>query len=458
MAETAYARAGDVSLAYQVVGEGDLDLLLILGFPTHVELAWENHGFARMAENLGRFARIILFDRRGAGLSDPAPGVPLLEDRVADIDAVLDAAGSERAAIVAIGEGGLAALMFAAVQPERVSSLILIGCYPRMTQTDDYPIGWEPAEYLATVERLAEGWGSGAFICRLFPTLAADPLLRDWAARYERYGASPGVALACLRSLRELDVRDILASIHVPTLVVHRTGDPVHTVGHARYLAEHIPSAQLLELPGDFVGTFFDMSPEETLEIAEFLTGHRGAVAERVLATMLFTDIVGSTEAATRLGDRAWRDLLEQHNAIVRRALDRYGGREVNTIGDGFVATFDGPARGVRCALTIVEDVRSLGIEVRAGLHIGEVEVVGSDVRGIAVHTAARIAAKAGASEVLVSRTVVDLVAGSGVEFDDRGEHDLKGIAPSWHLFAARAPAYDPISGSLLGAPAAPLR
>lgn len=442
MPHTRYAKCDGIHLAYQIVGEGEIDVLLILGFPTHVELAWENPGFARMMERLARFSRVLTFDRRGTGLSDPVCGVPLLEERVEDLRAVMDDAGSEMASLFAMGEGGLTALVFAAMHPERVRSLMLAGSYARLTQTTDYPYGSTNDEYRDLVIKATSRWGEGEFLGRLFPTVDEDPLLREWAGRYERYASSPGTAVSSLSALGDFDVREVLETIRVPVMVLHRTGDPVHAINHGRYLAQHIPGAKLLELPGEFVGSWFDIRPEETVEIEEFMTGSRSLEHERTLATVLFTDIVGSTQLASELGDARWAALLERHDQLTKYTAERFGGKVLKGTGDGALVLFDGPARGIHAALSILRRATDLGLSLRAGIHTGEVTVGENDLTGIGVHIAARIADLAESDQVLVSRTVVDLVAGSNLEFVDRGEYELKGVPLEWRLYSAKEPAF----------------
>lgn len=435
-----YARSGDGNVAYQVYGEGKFDLVLVFGFISHLDLFWDGPPFQQWIERLSSFARVIMFDKRGVGLSDPIADVPTLEERMDDVRAVMDAAGSERAVIFGQSEGGQMALLFASTYPERTQALVLYGTMARSTADDDYP--WAaPADVLlqSNQEFMVPLWGQGASIDVFSPSLADDPQSREFYARLERQAASPQTTFQLFRMFLDLDVRHVLPTIQVPTLILHRRGDRVVNVRAARYLAEHIPGAKYVEMEGidhNILAGNTDLILEE---IEEFLTGVRPTpVFDRVLATVMFTDVVDSTSRASEMGDRAWKELLESHQRAVRNELERFKGREIKTTGDGFLATFDGPARAVRCALSIVEAVRPLGIEVRVGVHTGEVEVMGDDVGGIAVHTASRISSLAGSSEVLVSRTVKDLVAGSGIQFEDRGTHTLKGVPDEWALLAAR--------------------
>jgi pimeloyl-ACP methyl ester carboxylesterase/class 3 adenylate cyclase len=438
---TQYARSGDASIAYQVVGDGPLDLVLVLGFATHLELQWESPAFARFFERLSSFSRLIIFDKRGTGLSDPVTEVPTLEQRIDDVRAVMDAAGSERAALLGISEGGPMSVLFAATHPERVTALVLYGAMGRTTEAPDYP--WaSPAEALreAAAEFIAPYWGQQAEgMVELFsPSFAGDPQVAEFTARLERSAASPAMVQQIFEMFLDIDVRAILPTIHVPTLVVHRRGDRVVNRRAGQELAEQIPSARYVELPGIDHLPWAGDSEGVLGEIEEFLTGARAVPeADRVLATVMFTDIVGSTERAAEAGDARWRELLAAHQAAVRRELERFRGREVKTLGDGSLATFDGPARAVRCGRAIVEAARAQGVDVRIGLHCGEVEVMGEDVGGIAVHIAARVGALAGGGEVLVSSTVKDLVAGSDISFADRGAKQLKGVPDEWRLFAA---------------------
>jgi pimeloyl-ACP methyl ester carboxylesterase len=438
---TRYAKSRGASVAYQVVGEGPIDLVLVLGFATHLELQWEAPPFARFFERIASFSRLIIFDKRGTGLSDPVSEAPTLEQRIDDVRAVMDAAGSERAALFGISEGGPMSALLAATHPERVTALVLYGAMGRTTEAADYP--WaSPAEALreSATEFIAPFWGQQAEgMVELFaPSLADDPQTVEFTARMERSAASPAMVLQIFEMFLDIDVRSVLPSIHVPTLVLHRRGDRVVNRRAGEELAAQIPSARYVELPGIDHLPWAGDSEAVLGEIEEFLTGARSPPdPDRVLATVMFTDIVGSTERAAELGDARWRELLAEHQAAVRGELTRFRGREVKTLGDGCLATFDGPARAIRCGHAVAAAARSLGLEVRVGLHSGEVELMGEDVGGIAVHIAARVGALAGAGEVLVSSTVKDLVAGSGIRFVDRGAKQLKGIADEWRLFAA---------------------
>jgi pimeloyl-ACP methyl ester carboxylesterase len=435
--ETRYAKSGDVNVAYQVVGEGPLDLVLVPGFVSHLELDWEEPRSAHFLERLAAFARLIRFDKRGTGLSDRPGGVPDLETRMDDVRAVMDAVGSERAALFGYSEGGPMACLFAATYPERTSALVLYGSYAkRQEPDDDYPWCATRAEREAYADEMERNWGVEADVAKMIPE--ADPSMRRWWAARARAAASPAAARLLILTNSEIDVRALLPAIHVPTLVLHRSGDRDSRAEEGRYIAERIPGARFAELPGDVHVPWID--PDQIVdEVEEFLTGTRPAPEpDRVLATVMFTDIVGSTARAAELGDRRWRDVLLRHHDLVRRELVRFRGSEVDTAGDGFFATFDGPARAVRCAVSLGEQVRGLGLETRAGLHAGEIELMDGGAGGIAVHIGARVAAVAGAGEVLVSGTVKDLVAGSGLTFDDRGEHELKGVPGSWRLYAVR--------------------
>lgn len=428
-----------VSIAYQVVGQGPRDLVWVPGWVSHLEAAWDEPTLARFFERLATFSRLILFDKRGTGLSDRVPdsALPSLETRMADVLTVCDAVRSTRATLLGVSEGAPMCALFAATHPDRTTALILYGGYARRLRDTDYPWGISAEANEAFLDEIRSEWGGPVGLDARAPTKAHDPRFRETWARYLRLGASPSAVLALVKMNAEIDVRAVLPTIGVPTLVLHRNGDRAMPPDASRYLAEHIPGARYVELTGIDHLPWVGESEAVLGEIEEFLTGIRaGPRPDRVLTTVVFTDIVGSTEAASRLGDQAWSDLLQAHNQRVREQLMMHGGREIDTAGDGFLATFDGPARAVLCARAIVDAVRSLGLEVRAGVHTGEVELVADDVRGLAVHIGARIAAMAGPSEVLTSRTVKDLVVGSGLLFEDRGNHRLKGVPDEWQVFA----------------------
>jgi len=433
-----------VNIAYQIVGSGPIDLVFVPGWVSQVEAVWEEPTHEAFLRRLAGFSRLILFDKRGTGLSDrvSVDRLPTLEDRMDDVRAVMDAAGSERAALCGVSEGGVMCALFAATYPQRTTALVLYGTYARRLWAPDYP--WGPSEserepYIADVERQ---WGGPAQLDILAPSAVDDPRLRDWFSRYLRVSASPGAAVALLRMNSKVDIRPILPTIRVPTLIIHRTGDLDIDVGGSRYMAEHIPGAKYVELPGNDHLWFVGDSEAILGEIEEFLTGVRQPDSfDRVLATVMFTDIANSTALAADVGDRRWRSLLETHNSLIRRNLQLHHGEEVDTAGDGFLARFDGPARAIRCALAIVDSAAQLGLGVRAGIHTGECEVADGKLRGVAVHTAARVMAAARPGEVLVSRTVRDLVAGSRLAFIDRGQHELKGVPGEWQLFTARGAA-----------------
>lgn len=433
-----YAKSGDLQIAYQVLGEGPLDLVFVPPFLWHLEYCWEDSAISRFLERLASFSRLVLFDKRGMGLSDRFEGVATLEERMDDVRAVMDAVGLERAALFGVSEGGPMSLLFAATYPERVQALALCAVFARTKRAPDYPWGVTSEWVEEFAAGLKEHWGRDGLMAPLVaPELRSDPNALEFWARFERNCASPGTAFAMMRLSLEIDVRPVLSSIHVPTLVVHHTDDPIVPVGGARYLAEQIPSARFVELPGDAHSVFHVDLDALLGEVQEFLTGTRPVLEpNRVLATVLFTDIVDSTRRAAELGDRRWREVLENHHAIVRRELVRFQGREVDTAGDGFLAVFDGPGRAIRCAAAIRTAVQPLGIEVRAGLHTGECERMGEKIGGIAVHIGARVASSAERGEVRVSSTVKDLVVGSGIEFADRGHHVLKGVPGKWQLFS----------------------
>jgi class 3 adenylate cyclase/esterase/lipase len=427
--DTRYAKSGDVHIAYQVFGEGPLNVVFAPPSFTNVEHWWDEPDVSRWLLRLASYARVVMFDKRGTGLSDRVE-LPGLDQRMDDLRAVMDAVGMEQAALLGISEGGTMSALFAATYPSRCRALVLCGAYAR-----NFPTQEGFARFLDYVDHR---WGSGGSVARFAPSRANDLAFQRWWAKSERLGASPAGVAAYARMNIQIDISDIIPTIRVPTLVIHRTDDKVVNVEGGRFLAQHIPGARYIELPGadhlPFVG---DNVGDIDDAIEEFLTGSRPTVVvDRVLATVLFTDIVGSTEKAAALGDRRWRDLLGHHHTTIRRTLSRFRGHEVKTTGDGVLATFDGPARGVRCACAIADEIRPLGIEVRAGLHTGECEMIGDDVGGIAVHIGARVAAVAGPGEVLVSSTVKDLVAGSGLRFGDRGSHSLKGVPGEWRIFA----------------------
>jgi class 3 adenylate cyclase len=441
--DTHYAKAADgVNIAYQVAGQGPLDLVMVPGFVSHVELAWDMPFYASMLHRLGTFARVITFDKRGTGLSDRTPDVPSLEVRMDDVRAVMEAAdANDRVALWGISEGGPMALLFAATYPERTAALVLQGSFARYTAAPDYSIGFPP-DVLAAINAEFEGlWGTGGVLAKYyFPSAAEEPGMREKFARWERNGASPRAMVDVLTVNQSLDVRSILPTISAPALIVHCAGDHIVPAPFGHYLADHIPGASFLELPGDDHLTLRDGDQGAFDDIEEFLTGTRpDAEVDRVLKTVMFTDISKSTERAVSLGDRRWHELLDAHDAAVRHQLQRFRGAEINTTGDGFIACFDGPARAIRCARAIQAQAQELGVDVRAGLHTGECEQRGDDLAGIAVHIAARVAALAKPGDVLCSRTVTDLVAGSGITFSDRGIHTLKGIPGRWHTFAVES-------------------
>jgi class 3 adenylate cyclase len=432
-----YARSGDVNIAYQVTGDGPFDLVLVHGFYSHLEIDWELPAMARLHDRLGSFARLIRLDKRGTGLSDRGVGLPDFETRMDDVRAVMDAAGSDSAALFGYSEGGPMCILFAATYPDRVRALALYGTYAkRRDPDDDYPWAQTREARARTAAELERTWGENVDLSAMWP--GADAAEAAWAQRRGRAALSPAGARDLILMNSQADVRGLLRSVQCPTLVVHRDGDLDASVEEGRYIAEHIPGARFVELSGGVHVPFH--RPDEILdEVEEFLTGVRPAPsANRVLATVLFTDLVRSTERAASLGDEAWSSLLTSHNESIRRELARFSGEEIDTAGDGFLAAFDGPARAIRCGLAIRDALRRLGLDVRAGVHTGEVERgPGEKPRGIAVHLGARVMSLAAAGEVLVSSTTRDLVAGSGLEFEDRGEHELKGIEGARRVFAA---------------------
>jgi pimeloyl-ACP methyl ester carboxylesterase len=438
---TRYADSNGFNIAYQVHGEGPIDLVFVPGFVSHVELIWEEPSVARFFRRLMSFSRLVVFDKRGQGLSDRQDRPSTLEESMDDLRAVIEAVGCERPAIFGVSEGGPMSLLFAATYPDDVSGLVLHGTYARMLKAPDFPEGVPAEKFDRWKQRVREEWGSPVAIEMWAPSAVGDAAFERWWGRLLRTGTSPAGATALMDLYTQIDVRAVLPAIDVPVLLLHRRDDRLIPARQSRYLADHISGARYVELSGaDHIPTVGDQD-EMLDEIEEFLTGGRRAhESERALATVLFTDIVGSTELAARLGDRGWRQLIERHDALVRRQLGLYRGREVKTMGDGFLATFDGPARAIRCAVALRDELLGLGVEVRAGIHTGEVELIGEDVGGMAVNIGARIGALAGAGEVLVSSTVRELVVGSGAQFADRGVQALKGAPGEWRLFAIDAP------------------
>jgi class 3 adenylate cyclase len=440
--ETRYASSDGVNIAYQVVGSGPFDLVYVPGWVSNIDVMWEEPRLASFLERLASFSRLILFDKRGTGLSDAVPDddLPTLERRMDDVRAVMDAAGSERAALLGHSEGGNMCILFSASFPERTSALVLVGCYAKRSRSDDYPWAPDPTEREREIEETERTWGRIDPTPTLAPSLVGDQAFRSWLRRYLRLSASPRAAAAVLRMNTTIDTRAILPAIRVPALCIYRSGDSDVMAEEGRFIAGRIPGARFVQLPGADHLMWAGDAATILDEIEGFLTGvRRGPEPDRVLATILFTDIVGSTERAASLGDRAWSELVGRHHAAIRRELERFRGREVDTAGDGFLAVFDGPARAVRCAVAARQAVGQLGLEIRAGVHTGEVELAGTGIRGLAVHVGARIAGSAQAGEVLVSRTVKDLVSGSGIVFLDRGEHALKGVPEPWQLFAVES-------------------
>jgi class 3 adenylate cyclase len=439
--ETRYAWLGEDRIAYQALGQGPPDLVLTPGSFTHVDTLWEDPAAALLYRRLASFARLIRFDRLGTGASDPVPldHLPPWESYAEELAAVLDEVGCDRAAIFVGGDGGPMGMYFAATKPERTSALVLFNSTARYLAADDYPIGIpsEVAEVL--LGQVDQVWGTEAMAQLTVPSRADDARFRRWLAKAARSAASPRAAQAFARAIFQIDARPLLPLIQAPTLVLHRTGYPILPLEHGRYLAEHIPDAKLVELPGSDATLPYQAADLALDHVEEFLGDLRRAPAPtRVLSTVLFTDVVASTEQAGRLGDRRWRELLEVHDELARRLVEEFGGRLINTTGDGIVATFDGPGRGIRCAAALRDELRGIGLRIRAGLHTGEVELREGDVGGIAVHLAARVMAAAGSEEILISRTVRDLIAGANIMVEDRGPHALKGIEGSWQLFAVR--------------------
>ena len=435
--QTKYARSGDLSIAYQVVGDGPIDLVHIPGIVSHVDLAWENPGYRRFMDRLSSFARVIVYDKRGMGLSDPVAQPPSVEERIDDTRAVMDAVGVEHAAVFGCSEGALLAAFFAATYPERVSHAILYGSFARL-QPDppDYPWGFGDAMVEELTESIREAWGEGILLTFVAPSLLADQRARTWWGRYERASTSPRLTLTMAAANLDLDIRGVLPSVRAPTLVLHRTSDFLPIEG-GQYVADRIPGAVFVELRGDDHWPWLNDPDEVCDHVEEFLTGTRQArESDRVLATVLFTDIVGSTQRAAELGDSRWRTVLDAHESVMRAEIERHRGQEVKMTGDGFLAVFDGPARAIRCARAAVDQLQDVGIDIRTGIHTGECERRNGDLGGIAVHIGARVMGSAGPGEILVSSTVKDLTVGSDIEFEDRGTHALKGVPGEWRLYA----------------------
>ena len=438
--QTRYARSGKVNIAYQVTGEGPLDLVYVPGWVSHVELRWEEPEHARFLRRLASFSRLITFDKRGTGLSDRVPDdqLPTLETRMDDLRAVMDAVGSTRAALFGYSEGGNMCMLFAATHPERTVALVTYSCFAKRIWSPDYPWAPTPEARALEYEQVEREWGNEMDLAHYIPSKMHDRAFARRLATYYRNAASPSAAVALLRMNTQIDVRHVLPSISVPTLVMQRAGDLDVNIEEGRWLASQIPGARFVELQGDDHMPWTGDQDALLDEVQEFLTGIRSSRnIDRVLATVLFTDIVNSTEHMARVGDKAWNEWLDRHHAVVRRELASCRGREINVAGDGFFATFDGPARGVHCALAIQQSARRIGLDIRAGLHTGEVELHDDTVAGIAVHIGARVAGVANAGETLVSSTVKDLVSGSGLRFEDRGAHALKGVPGEWRLYSA---------------------
>ena len=440
--QTRYARSGELSIAYQILGDGPFDLVMVHGWVSNIDLQWDQPNLSSFLTGLASFSRLITFDKRGTGLSDRVAvnELPTLEQRMDDLRAVMDAAGSERAAVFGVSEGGALALLFAASHPERVRAVLTFGSYAKRIWSEDYP--WAPtpetrdAEYAATLAT----WGTAVDMETIFPSMVGNSAFRESIGAYFRGSASPAAAVALLRMNTQTDIRSILPTVRVPALIMNRSEDGDVKADEARYIASQIPGSRLRLFEGADHVPWVGHREEVLGEIEEFLTGARHAGAtDRVLATILSTDIVRSTELVVQLGDRGWRDLLDRHHTLVRRDLTRYQGREIDTAGDGFFAAFDGPARAIRCAKAVVDEAGPLGVQLRAGLHTGECEVLDGKLTGIAVHTAARVQGGAAGGEVLVSGTVRDLVAGSGITFEDRGERSLKGLPEPLRLYAVRS-------------------
>jgi class 3 adenylate cyclase len=435
--ETHYAKSGDVHIAYQVLGNGPRDIVFVPGLLSHLDLTWEDRTLTRFFHRLSTFGRLILFDKRGTGLSDRDVGMPTLEQRMDDVRAVMDDIGSDRASLLGYSDGGPMTVLFAATYPARTTAVVLFVTTPRFSGDVNFAPGYQiERRTIQELDRHATEWGKGGTLRVFGASVADEPWAREMMGRWERLSVSPSGIRALLEMDLEIDVRPALSAVRAPTLVIHRTDDHAIPVACGRYLAEHITGARYFEQPGEHL---LGLGDAEALadEVEGFLTGALPVrEPDRVLSTVLFTDIVGSTERAAELGDRRWRSILDDHHEIVRRELENHRGREVKTMGDGFLASFDGPARAIRAACAIRDGVAGLGLDIRAGLHTGEVEVMGPDLGGIAVHIGQRVSGLARPGEVLVSSTVKDLVAGSGIAFEDKGMHTLKGVPDEWRVFA----------------------
>jgi class 3 adenylate cyclase len=435
--QTSYAWNGGTAIAYQVLGTSGPDLLLVPGSVSHLEVLWEEPRVNRFLRRFAGFCRLIVMDPRGLGLSDRLSEIPTMEERVTDLLSVLDAAESERATLFGNADTGPSCIAAAVSHPDRVGGLILCGTYARASWDDDYPWGATDEEWADFRRFVKDEWGTTVRKELIAPSMVGDTAFLEWSTTLMRLGASPRAILLLAEMTETVDVRDLLPQVSVPTLVMHRVGDRINDVGNGRYLAERIPGARWVELPGEDFWFWAGDTDAIVDEVEEFLTGRRGgAEPTRIVATLMFTDVVGSTDRARVLGDRQWADLLEVHNARVRAELRRIGGREIDTAGDGFLASFDSPTSAITCARAVLRSVREIGVDLRIGIHTGECEVVGDKLRGIAVHIGARVASTARAGEALVSQTVKDLVAGSGIEFRDRGLHELKGVPGEWRLHA----------------------
>jgi pimeloyl-ACP methyl ester carboxylesterase/DNA-binding CsgD family transcriptional regulator len=442
---TRYTKSGDVSIAYQVVGDGPLDLVFVMGWVSHLDWFWEEPRFARFLRRLAAFSRLILFDKRGTGLSDRAVGLPPLEQRMDDVRAVLDAVGSRRAALFGISEGGPMCALFAATYPERTSALVMFGAYPRRLWAPDYPWGEAPEERYHFIEQCHRDWGADIRLATRAPSLVHDERFRDWWATYLRMSASPGAATALTRMNMEIDIRHILPAIHVPTLILHRAGDRALPAAGSRFMAERIPGARYVELPSDDHFPFVGDQDAVLDEVEHFLTGIRPAPeADRVLATVMAAEIPAAAAVAARLGDRRWGELRAEYDALLLQAVGRFHGREAMRTVDGGLAVFDGPARAVRCAEAIVREAEILGLQARAGLHTGEVIVGKQGVFGAAIHLAAQVAAQATAGDVVVSNTVKDLVVGSSLDFQPLGDRVFPGLPGEWRLYRLASGASPP--------------